>query len=191
MPIRPIGLAEATPEQRRAYVRNFLNLDVSDSDSDDAVATKITQAQPGVQQIFVNEPDSPEEVAAQETETVTLKPEEGQGRQSGTLGGGDPRAIIMIPIVETEDGSGARDVLVGVNGRGWQLKRGVDLNVPWRVVEALKSAQADIVRHRNDEGHEGEVVVHKALRYNFNMVQAPSKAEIDAWLERTGAEFCA
>lgn len=191
MPIRPVALDEATPEQRNAYARNFLQLDVSDADGDEAVRAKITTAQPGVTQIFINEPDSPEEIAAQETETVELRAEEAKGRQAGGLGKGDPRAIIFIPPIETEDDSGGRDVPVGVNGRGWLLKRGYDLNVPWRVVIALQNAKADIVRHRSDEGHEGEVVVTKANRFNFNFVEKPSQAEINAWLERTGAEFCA
>lgn len=191
MAIHPVALADATPEQRFDFARLFLNLDVSPTDSEDAVLAKITAAQPGVTQIFVAEADTPEQVAAQETEEVSLKPEESQGKMAGTLGRGDPRAIIMIPATETEDGSGSRDVVVGVNGRAWQLKRGVDLNVPYRVVVALQNAEADIVRHRNDEGHEGEVTITKAKRFVVQIIEGPTKAEIDAWLERSGAEFCA
>jgi len=191
MPIRPVGLDEASAEERFAYARNFLQIDVSPADSDENVRAKITTAQPGVTQIFVNEPDTSEEIAAQETTPIDLREEEAKGKQAGSLGKGDPRAIIFIPPIETEDDSGGRDVPVGVNGRGWLLKRGHDLNVPWRVVIALQNAQADIVRHRNDEGHEGEVRVTRAQRVQFNFVEKPSQREIDDWLERTGAEFCA
>ena len=93
MAIRPVNLTEATPDQRRDYARLFLNLDVNPADTDDQILAKIQSAQPNVAQIFVNEPDTPEQVAAQETEPVTLKPEESQGKMSGTLGTGDPRAI--------------------------------------------------------------------------------------------------
>jgi hypothetical protein len=192
MPIRPVHIDQATPEQQRDYVRNFLQIEVAPTESPEAIRAKINAAQPGVTQIFVNEPDTPEQHAAGETtEDVELKREEATGKQSGSLGRGDPRAVIHIPIVETEDGSGARDVLVGVNGRAWQLKRGHDLPVPWRVIEALQNAEATIIRHSQEEGHEGEVISHNSRRVAFSFIERPSQAEIDAWLERTGAEFCA
>lgn len=191
MTIRSIPTDQATPEQRVDYVRNFLNLPLAGAETEAEISAMIDRAQPGHPFMFVNEVDTPEEIAAAETAAVPLKPEEATGRQAGSLGKGDPRAVIFIPAIDTEDGSGNNDVLVGVNGRGWQLKRGVDLPVPWRVVVALQNAVADIVRHRSDEGHEGEVLVTKAARFNFQFVEQPSKAEIDAWLERTSAQFCA
>lgn len=191
MAIRHIPLAEATPEQVFEFARTFLNLEVTGADSADSVSAKIQTAAPNTTMIFVNEPDSVAEVAASEVAEVELRPEENTGRSTGTLGKGDPRAIIMIPIVETEDGSGARDVLVGVNGRAWQLKRGVDLPVPFRVVRALQAAKANIIRHSQEEGKEGDVISHEAMRFNFNMVEGPSQAEIEEWDRRVGAEFCA
>ncbi len=191
MSIRPVALTEATPEQRFAYAANFLNLPVDSNDSPDAVLSKIMAAQPGTTMIFVNEADTLAEVAATETAEVPLKPEEATGRTTGTLGKGDPRCVIFIDIVETEDGSGARDVVVGVNGRAWQLKRGFDLAVPYRVCAALDIAIADVVRHSQEEGHEGEVIVRPTKRIPYRWVEKPSQAEIDEWLERTGAEFCA
>lgn len=192
MAIRPISLTEATADQRRDYVRNFLNLEVSGAESDEEISSMIAQAQPGVVNIFVNEPDTPEQVTAGETAgTVPLRQEEAVGRSTGTLGHGDPRAVIFIPVVDSQDDSGARDVLVGVNGRAWQLKRGVELPVPWRVVEALKSAKADIVTHSMEPETLGEVNIRKAQRFGFQVIEGPSQAQIDEWLERTGAEFCA
>jgi hypothetical protein len=192
MPIKPITIEQATPDQKADYARNFLQLDLRGTESPTEIDALIAKAQPNNTMMFVNEPDAPEDVAAAETVgEVPLKPEEASGKQAGTLGKGDPRAVIMIPPVETEDGSGARDVLVGVNGRAWQLKRGVDLPVPWRVVEALQNAVADTVRHRSDEGHEGEVTVTKTRRFNFEFIEKPSAAEIADWRERTGKQFCA
>ncbi|MGH6783599.1 MAG: hypothetical protein ACREBP_03145, partial [Sphingomicrobium sp.] len=126
MPIRNVAFADSTPEQRREFARSFLNLDVSEADSDHAISAKLLAAQPGLAMIFVNEPDTPADIAALETVQPPLKTEEASGRMTGTLGKGDPRATIFIPVLDTEDGSGARDALVGVNGRGWQLKRGHD-----------------------------------------------------------------
>ena len=63
--------------------------------------------------------DTPEQVTAEETAgAVPLAPEEARGKQTGTLGQGDPRAVIHIPIVDTEDESGRRDeVLLAVAER--------------------------------------------------------------------------
>lgn len=191
MPIRQVPIAESTPAQRRLYASAFLNLPVEDSDSDTEISSKIAAAQPGATLIFVQDADTPADMAVAETAAVVLKPEEATGKITGTLGHGDPRAIIHIPTLDSEDGSGARDVVVGVNGRAWQLQRGHDLPVPWRVVEALQHAQSDIVRHRHDEGHEGEVDIKRAARVAFHFIEKPSQAAIDSWVERTGAEFCA
>jgi hypothetical protein len=192
MSIKPVAISESTAQQRLDYVRNFLNLEISGTEDESDILSKINAAQPNSTMIFVNEPDTSAETTAGETAgEVTLSPEEATGRQSGTLGRGDPRAVIMIPVVETEDGSGARDVVVGVNGRGWQLKRGVDLSVPWRVVEALDNAVAHIVRHSQEEGREGEVIIHTAKRVSYQFIEKPTAAEIAAWHERTDALFCA
>lgn len=191
MPITPKAYAEATSEERREYARTFLNLPVGASDSDDKIASAIQAAQPGVTQIFVQTPDGGDELAASETNPINLLDEEKTGKISGSLGRGDPRAVIHIPVIETEDGSGSRDVVVGVNGRAWQLKRGHDLPVPWRVVEALDNAVASVVRHSMEEGKEGEVIVRDSKRVAFHYVEKPPQGEIDAWMERTGAEFCA
>lgn len=189
MPIKTVALAEATPEQLGAFARNFLNLDVPTGASDDALRSAIETAQPGVTTIFYQEADTLADVAATETTEVELRPEEAVGRSTGTLGAGDPRAVIFI-AVEDKPG-GANDVLVGVNGRGWQLKRGYDLSVPWRVVEALQNGVANIVEHSQEPESVGEVIERKARRFPFSFIERPPQAEIDAWMERTGAEFCA
>lgn len=192
MPIKPKLIEEATADERRAYVENFLNLPVEPGATAADIDALIAKAQPNQTMLFVNEPDTIEENAALQTAgEPELKPEESAGRQAGTLGKGDPRAVIFIPAIESDDGSGSRDVSVGVNGRAWLLKRGHDLSVPWRVVCALENAVADSVRHRSDEGHEGEVMVTKVDRFNFRFVSRPSDEEIAAWKERTGAQFCA
>lgn len=192
MPVKPITIEQATPEQRFDYCKNFLQLEVRGNESPTEIDALIAKAQPGQTMMFIQEPDTPDDMAAAETEgAIPLRPEEGTGKQTGSLGKGDPRCVIMIPVVETQDGSGSRDVLVGVNGRGWQLKRGVDLPVPYRVVAALDSAIADLVTHRQDEGHEGDVVITPSKRFNYQWVEKPSQDAIDEWLERTGKQFCA
>jgi poly(3-hydroxyalkanoate) synthetase len=63
--------------------------------------------------------------------------------------------------------------------------------VPWRVVLALDNAVANMITHRTDEGHEGEVVERKTRRVSYQFINKPTDEEIKAWHERTDAEFCA
>ena len=177
--IQPKSIAETSPEERRAYATTFLNLDLTGTESDDDILAKITAAQPGLATIFVQVEPAP----VPEDE---LLPEEQAGRMAGTLGRGDPRAIIFIPNVESDDSTGSADIFVGVNGKGWQLKRGVDLPVPWRVVEALGLTAQDIIRHNE----QGDVIKTTAMRFPVQVLKAPSAEEIAAWHERTDNQFC-
>jgi hypothetical protein len=177
--IQPKAIDEASAEERRAYATTFLNLDLVGTESDDDILAKIRAAQPGLATIFVQ--IEPEPVP--ETE---LLPEEQAGRMAGSLGRGDPRAVIFIPNVETDDNTGSADIYVGVNGKGWQLKRGVDLPVPWRVVEALGLTLQDIIRHDD----EGNVIKTAAMRFPVQVMKRPTDEQIAEWHKRTDDQFC-
>lgn len=40
---------------------------------------------------------------------------------------------IKLPLTRSEK----EDVFVGINGRSWQIQRGVEVEVPWNVVKVL------------------------------------------------------
>jgi hypothetical protein len=188
MAVKSIPFADSTADQRRRFASDFLNLDIGADATDEAVNAQIERAQPGITTIFALEEEvSPELAAIDALPPVELKPEERGGRMEGTLGKDDPRWLIVIPTLETEDGSGSRDVFVGVNGRAWQLKRGVELNLPHRVIVALDLAIAEILRH-DDEGNE---VRRSSKRFTYDVVERPTRAAIEAWDIAIGAEFCA
>jgi hypothetical protein len=161
MPIKNVNIDHATPEQLRAFATDFLNLEIADDASDEQVSSAIDRAQPGVKTIFVLEADEQQPAIGaaplpedQDLPPEERRPEEAAGRAQGSLGKDDPRWVINIPIIETEDGSGSRDVMVGVNGRAWQMQRGHDINVPHRVVVALDNAVEQVLRHDPDTGDE-------------------------------------
>lgn len=199
MSIHSITIADATPAQRRQFVTQFLNLDLGADASDDQVLAAIKRAQPNSDVIFaLDEPEEEQKPAVapprSEADPIPeelLRPEERAGRQAGSLGKDDPRWLINIPIVETEDGSGSRDVILGVNGRGWQLKRGHDINIPHRVKVALDNAVQTIIRHERDGQGDVNEVRHRAKRFPYQVLEMPTKAEIEAWDKRVGPQFCA
>lgn len=183
-----IAFEDALPDQLREYAMQFLNLELPPEASDSQVRAAIQQASPGITQIFALEQPADEQPAIAPPEPETVRPEEQANRTAGTLGKGDPRAIIHIPVIETEDGSGGKDVILGVNGRAWQLKRGFDLDVPWRVVEALKNATQIVVRHNPETGDETR---RSAQRFPFEFIKKPPEAEVEAWTKRMSEQFCA
>jgi hypothetical protein len=203
MSIKSISIDEADDIQRRRYATDFLNLELPHNASDDQVRAQIQRARPNTAEIFYQEADAPtdanvqasavNEPASPDADKVELRPEERGRPQAGSLGRNDPRAIIEIPVTQTEDKSGELPVPVGVNGVVWELKRAVELDVPWRVVEALKSAVGTSIRHEATAGNEADVqdVITQNKRIPYSVLKGPTQAEIAQWLEDTGKHFCA
>lgn len=192
MALEAIEIAEATAHQRLIYAQDILNLELEGNETEEQVLAQIQKAQPGNSKIFV-EMAPPENVQDQAAAAAKAAAEEAppaqDGRITGSLGKGDPICTIMIQAMNNEDGSGNDDVAVGVNGRIWQLMRGHDLVVPWRVVAAIGLCEQDLVRHDED----GTVKITKAMRFPISFPdpsKIPSKEEVLAWEERTNDAFC-
>ncbi len=185
---KSVAIDEATAAQRFKYATSILNLELDEADSDEQVIAQIRQAQPQSQMIFVEDEGEPEVERQVPTDLSETLHEQATGIQ-GTRGSSDPRAVIRIAITERPDG-GKEDVAVGVNGFVWQLKRGVDIEVPWRVVEALRNAIETNITHDARPEHEGEVISNEVDRIPFSIISGPSQAEIAEWKSRVGSKFC-
>lgn len=183
MPIKNKLLADAEPHEIRAFATNFLNLDMTGSENDAEVLAMVERAQPGISLIFVEEK---EEAEGPLTGTYDIIQQD-DGRLTGSLGRGDPRVVINIPF-GSEDTIGRADVGVGVNGVVWQLRRGQNIKVPWRVVEALGLTEQDVIRHDMEKD---EVIITKAMRFPIQFPEGmPSRETIAEWRERTDDSFC-
>lgn len=181
-PVKSLNIEEATDDQRLTFARQFLNLDIASDANDATVRAAIATANGNSPLIFVQTNEDP---ADPETASAVEQEPEDSGPVAGTLGQGDPRATIIIPVIDTQDDSGSRDITVGVNGRAWQLMRGVPLSVPWRVVEALQNARGESLSHVHTD--DGKIVDRTSSfsRHAFAFEDQPSAAEIKAWHERT------
>lgn len=188
--VTSVLFSEATPAQKRSYASTFLNLDLGADPSPDQVDAAIRTAQPNTEIIFVMADQAAEqkyEAAVAPPSTADRVPDSGVG-SVGSLGHGDPPVTINIPVQETTDQSGQLDVMVGINGRAWQIRRGRDATVPYRVYLALKDAKGISINHDLSTGDE---TTRENVRFGFNVVEMPPKAEIAAWHERVDAVFCA
>lgn len=196
--VTSVHIDEATPDQLRSFATRFLNLDIPNTASDDEVKSAIDRALPGTVQIWAFADAKAEEQVMAEAEAAAAAPDsqvptfQDGSRQVGSLGRDDPRYTIRIPSVETNDKSGQLPVLVGVNGRAWEIKRDVDVSIPARVFEALKNATGVNVRHEAVHGDPSQIEEVKTAtkRYAVEVVERPSSAALEEWHERTDALLC-
>lgn len=200
-------LDETTDAEKAFYARSILNLDLAPDAKPADIETAIRSAQPNVTQIFV-EAAAPEAVQDQAPESApdpnhVMHPEQLSDprsqmdpaqvsdavvRQVGSLGQNDPRVTIRIGKTDQVDGTGQSDVGVGVNGRVWQIKRGVDVSVPIRVLFALNNCEQDLVTH---DPETFEVLINTSNRFPLSLpLGAPSRDEVREWFERTKDQFC-
>jgi hypothetical protein len=73
---------------------------------------------------------------------------------------------VKIIIDEQDSSEGHDDVVVGVNGKAYKIKRGVEVELPLEVVEVLKNAiQGKLVK-----GVDNEYEVRDMYRFAFREV---------------------
>lgn len=92
----------------------------------------------------------------------------------------DPKWLVKITSTEL---IGGRDpVSVGVNGRPVVIQRGMEVEVPHRFIEALRLAVRESV---TQDPRTGDFHRTNFTNYPLEILERPSRAEIDAWFERT------
>jgi hypothetical protein len=186
--MRPVSIWEADTEQRREYAVNFLQIDI-EGDTDEAITSKIMQANAGSEQIFVSDVPAVPDQGGDDPLRVDgathpeLTPVHMPGLQ-GSDGKGDPQVVINIPVEMRNNEAYDRDVEVGVNGRCWQMRRGIDLPVPYRVYLSMRDAVGTSVDHKT-VGADVVETERSVPRIPFNVVRMPSDEAIAAWHERT------
>ena len=83
--------------------------------------------------------------------------------------------MVTINIAKSEKAGGDEPVFVGVQGVGYTIPRGININVPSPVVEVLKNAMQDIMTQDED----GEIHHNHVLAYPYNVVADPAPDKID------------
>ena len=174
---RDIG--EATPEELRAYATQFLGIMVDDA-TDPEVLAKVRAANDGDTIFVAVDTGEP----ADQTGSPPPPPEESGGLQ-GSLGRDDPRVQLTLHAEDRDGVVVNHHKEVGVNGRVWALKRGVSINIPYRVFLALELAEREVITHDS----EGNVRVQRVKNTPYNIERMPGPEEIRQWHERVDQEF--
>jgi hypothetical protein len=108
-----------------------------------------------------------DDAAALADEAVTTK---AAPRAAKTLKGANHDAALsgnkrILTIHQTNDDGGSEDVFVGVNGYGYQIKRGEPVEVPEEVVKVIENAKQELMVF----GKDGQVITRTTPRYPFSV----------------------
>lgn len=172
----------------KAYAELHLGLEVPVGTSRQTLTQQIKEIEPDITEIpeAGDSPDTgPEDVKVSGAGSVKI------GGNSGapeTHYSNDP--VVMIRVASTREPGGNRAVFVGVNGDGFLIQRDRDVNVPYRVYEALEHALEE--RYEFIDGGPGErpsLEPREAHSYAFNIRRMPSDEEVEAWRARVADTF--
>ncbi len=79
----------------------------------------------------------------------------------------DKKPRVKINILQTEGIGGKEPAVIGVQGKLYHVPRGVDVSVPYSVVEVLKNAKQDIV---TQDPKTGEIDKQEVFTYPYSIV---------------------
>lgn len=122
-----INLATASKAELKAYAKNDLDLNLPLTMSENTMRDRIVAR---CEELNIEAPEV--KMPAQ--------------------GGHKPGKYIKISIAKTDKHDGSENAFVGVNGVGYSIPRGIAVDVPDFVVEALKNAVQDIVTQDTETG---------------------------------------
>ncbi len=178
---------DATADEVRLFAASFLGIP-TDGQTDDQVRAAV-RAATETDVIYVRiEPEAThDQTGHPPLPPVVATSDEAPTKLQGGLGHGDPKVRIILHNEEKDGVIVSRHKEVGVNGVVWLLKRGEEIDIPYRVYLALNNANRDVITHNG----EGEVMTQSVKNTPFNVVGMPTKDDIHAWEQRTASQFMA
>lgn len=182
--------------QQLAHFITSQNLDIPRGSNAVGLRARIRQGFPDLTEITVPDDLSAraEGTAAKPKNTV-LAPAadvgEGPSRPSFPSGRAaqhfryDPK--VRLEVLPSSDPTRAKDVQVAVQGDVILIRRGREVEVPYRFYLALNEAVEQVARDTDQEHPESGLPIKEWVEqksYPFSIISMPSNAEIDAWHER-------
>lgn len=164
---------------------NELGLEIKHGTNDTSIRAAILAADPGCTEIpQIGDPDG--QVQTLESAAMAKHGRSSKGNANPRHYSNDPRVRLMIHT--TADKSRAKVVYLTVMGDTFAIKRGVEIEVPYRVYRALDLA---VEKQRVDTGETNPqtglplydfLEVHS---YPHSVKRLPPQSEVDAWLAKT------
>lgn len=105
-------------------------------------------------------------------------------RRHATVSSASTKNRILIKINESERAEDNNEVIVGVNGRHYQIQRGVEVGVPPEVVHALENAVVDkAIPQFTEMGMPNGFILRPTKRFPFSFVDVESQQAYKAWVQ--------
>lgn len=176
-----VNIDTATREQLFYFARSILNIEVGEGANNATLRAKIKQASPGIEEIM-----APAVTAVPATEKPAADAPASNGtRKLTTHFRDDPK--VRIAIHESADPARAKEVQVAVQGDVIIMRRGKEVDIPYRHYLALCDAKEQVARD-TDEINPATGLPFKEWveqhSYPFNTLSMPSADEIAAWEKR-------
>jgi len=140
------NLATADKHELKFYANNSLGMNLSKTMSEDTMRKRILE----------------------HCETEGLEAPKSEVTQKGGGAHVKKEPWATINISKQDRPGGSDPAFVGVNGVGYTIPRGINIDVPPSVVEVLRNAKQDIVTQDPDTG---QLLHEDVYTYNFQVIQ--------------------
>ena len=105
-------------------------------------------------------------------------------RKHANVSSASTKDRVVININEAQNPFDPIDVPVQVNGRSYQIRRGVDVGVPPEVVHVLENAEIGRAKQKmDDRGMPAGVEFVPTRRFPFRIVDSESMRVYNAWVK--------
>ena len=178
---KKVPLDSASRDQLFFFARSILNLEVGDGANNATLRAKITQAQPSLTEITVEDSAptvvSDAEGAAEPSVTNTAK--------LTTHFRDDPK--VRLTIMPTTESTRAKEVQIACQGETIIARRGQELSIPYRHYLVLKDAIERVARDTDELNPQTGLPIKEWVdqqSYPYQVHAMPSPEEIAAWDKR-------
>lgn len=174
-----IHLKDATDQQIRTYIDTVLQVPVATNAGRNEMCAAILRADPSGEITLLEEDRAPKTdddnyraILNSMNLVETMKPLKGTGPAYKT----DP--LVVITIARSEEKGGDEPVPLGVNGKRFDVMRGVPVEIPWRYFLVLRQC-IKTVYHQVSVNE--PPIGRDVPMYPFNIQAMPPREEIEAW----------
>lgn len=184
-----ISIDEASAKQLRDFAIKTLNLEINPSENSNSIRAKILATMPNATEIDVADaPASNERKAPAAPAPAAATASAAPAGRAGLHFKYDPK--VKLRVMTTTDPTRPKEVQLAVGGDVIILKRGHDVEIPYRFYLALNDAIETVARDTDEINPTTFMPMKEWVQqhsYPFQILAMPSDAEIDAWQKRTAA----
>lgn len=182
-------LEDCTPAELRQHAQINIGLDVPASANRATIIAKLKAANPAIVSIDVPDEPAPSPMLAEFAQVAAMHAQTPPALAPAVLhvGGSMPHynqdPKVRLEIMKTSDPQRAKEVTLGVNGDTFRMKRGEQIDVPYRVYLVLLDAKENQSVETGEINAMGAPVREwqEVQSYPFQVHAMPTAAEIAAW----------